>query len=295
MTEINPMPLFQVTTRLTHNEAQQLVDLIMELTDLALSASAYEHDEAANIWIFEAHCDGPPEQGAFETFAKSVLNIDVSFEINPLTEQDWIAKSLQGLKPVSAGGFYVYGTHDAATLPDDQIPILIEAAQAFGTGHHETTAGCLDALALVLEDNSFTKPLDLGCGSGLLAIALAKRLKCQILATDIDPLCVTATDENAANNQVGQYIQAELADGFGHPSFAAHAPFDLIVANILAKPLIAVAPDIAAHHSANGTLILSGLLETQIEAVQSAFEQNDYTLQAQTITNKWVVLTFIQA
>lgn len=289
------MPLYQVTTRLSHNEAQKLVDLTMELTDLALSASAYEHDEAANIWIFEAHCDGPPPEGAFEQFTKDMLGITPPFKIGPLQDQDWIAKSLEGLKPVSAGGFYVYGTHDAETIPPNQIPILIEAAQAFGTGHHETTAGCLSALSEVLATETFTRPLDLGCGSGLLAIALAKRLQISILATDIDPIAITATDENAAKNNVAALIKAETADGFGHPIFKAYhktnAPFDLIVANILAKPLIALAPDIAAHHKSGGTLILSGLLEKQVSAVQTAFEQNHYALIKSSITNNWATLT----
>lgn len=289
------MPLYQVTTRLGHDEAQKLVDLVMELTDIALSASAYEHDEAADIWIFEAHCDGPPPAGAFEQFTQDTLNIAANFKVQPLKDQDWIAKSLQGLKPVSAGGFYVHGSHDAAAVPNEQIPILIDAAQAFGTGHHETTAGCLTALADCLSQRSFSNPLDLGCGSGLLAIALAKRLDCQILATDIDPLCITATIDNARKNNVGNVIQAELADGFGHPIFAARGPFDLIVANILAKPLIDLAPDIAAHHISGGTLVLSGLLEKQIKAVQTAFEQNSYTLSTSSVTNGWAVLTLHRA
>lgn len=285
------MPLYQVTTRLTHDAAQKLVDLTMELTDLALSASAYEHDEAANIWIFEAHCDGPPPEAAFEQFAKDMMDSDIKFTILPLQDQDWIAKSLEGLKPVSAGGFYVYGTHDAGSVPDDQIPILIEAAQAFGTGHHETTAGCLSALADALDTGTFTRPLDLGCGSGLLAIAVAKRLHVPVLATDIDPLAVTATFDNAEKNNVSAFINAETADGFGHPTFKDNAPFDLIVANILAKPLIALAPDIAAHHISGGTLILSGLLAKQVSAVQSAFEQAGYTLTKSSITNNWATLT----
>src|SRR5262249_24500575 len=149
-------------------------------------------------------------------------------------EVNWVAKSLEGLPPVTAGGFYVYGSHDEAQPAAGLIPIHIDAAQAFGTGHHGTTTGCLEAIAMTVRRRRPERMLDVGTGPGVLAIALAKRTRLPVVASDIDPVATRTALQNARDNGVGHLVTAVTAPGLGHPLIAREAPYDLIVANILA-------------------------------------------------------------
>jgi len=191
--------------------------------------------------------------------------------IEPLPDQDWIALSQEGLPPVRAGRFFVYGAHDAGIVPNGVIPIRIEAGLAFGTGHHETTALCLSVLSSLARSERFNNVLDLGCGTGLIAIGAAKLWKRPVLASDIDPVAVQVTDENAQLNGVGPWVAAVLADGLTHPVLAGRAPYDLVVANILAGPLTFLARQITAALAPGATLILSGLLHNQEKMVLSFY------------------------
>jgi len=191
--------------------------------------------------------------------------------VEPLPDQDWIALSQLGLPPVRAGRFFVYGAHDAGIVPDGVIPIRIEAGLAFGTGHHETTALCLSVLSDLACKQRFVHVLDLGCGTGLIAIGAAKLWKRRVLASDIDPVTIEVTDENALLNGVGPLVQSVVADGLTHPMLAAGAPYDLIVANILAGPLTFLARQIAAALAPGGTLVLSGLLHNQENMILSFY------------------------
>src|SRR3954468_3008443 len=149
-----------------------------------------------------------------------------------LPHTDWIKLSQEGLPPVRAGRFFVYGAHDGGEVPRGAIPIRIEAGLAFGTGHHETTALCLAALSDLAKRRRYSNVLDLGCGTGLLAIGAAKLWRKKVLASDIDPVAIEVTRENARGNGVAPLVQAVVADGLTHPALAARAPYDLIVANI---------------------------------------------------------------
>ncbi len=191
--------------------------------------------------------------------------------VEPLPDRDWIALSQQGLPPVRAGRFFVYGAHDAGQVPDGVIPIRIEAGLAFGTGHHETTALCLAVLSTLARKRRFANVLDLGCGTGLIAIGAAKLWKRKVLASDIDPVAVEVIDENARLNGVGPWVRSVVADGLTHPTLAAAAPYDLIIANILAGPLTFLARQIMASLKPGGTLILSGLLHNQEKLVLSFY------------------------
>ncbi len=241
------MTLSQISTPLTRDQAFALVDAVMERDDLALTASAHE-DTGTGEWVFEATCEMLPDLLAFEALARQALGGDVDFTITPLdTEVNWVAKSLEGLQPVTAGGFYVYGSHSAAPPPSGLIPIRIEAAQAFGTGHHETTTGCLEAIERALKRGKPKKMLDVGTGTGVLAIALAKRTHLPVVASDIDPIATATTIDNARDNGVGRLIAAVTAPGLEHQTIARSAPYDLIVANILAAPLVSIAPAMAGR------------------------------------------------
>ncbi len=185
--------------------------------------------------------------------------------------KDWVKASLEDLVPVPAGRFVVHGQHDRARVTANKIGIEIEAALAFGTGHHGTTRGCLLLLDHVLKAHRPRRVLDLGTGTGVLAIAAAKALRGPVLASDIDPLSVRVARENAHLNQTGHLVETIQATGFSAPQFAQRGPFDLILANILANPLRQLAGPMARHLAPSASVILSGLLTHQASSVIAAY------------------------
>jgi len=207
-----------------------------------------------------------------------------------LPDIDWVAKSLEGLKPVRAGPFLVHGSHDRDERRPGDLAIEIEAGLAFGTGHHGTTSGCLEMIADVVALERPRNALDLGAGSAVLAIAIAKRARIPVLATDIDPVAVTVAEQNVQLNGVANLVETAVATGFDDSAFAAWKPFDLIVANILARPLMDLAPTMAHHISARGSAILSGILATQRDAVLSAYEAQSFRHVRTLEREGWVTL-----
>lgn len=210
--------------------------------------------------------------------------------VAPLPDADWIRLSQEGLPPVRAGRFFVYGAHDAGHVPAGVIPIRIEAGLAFGTGHHETTTLCLALLSGLAKKRRFSRVLDLGCGTGLLAIAATKLWRRRVIASDIDPVAAAVTRENARANGVAPLVRALVADGMTNPALAAGSPYDLIVANILAGPLTRLAPSLAASLARGGTLILSGLLQWQENLVVSFFRPHGLVLRAVRRDSAWSAL-----
>jgi len=284
------MPVDQLSAPLTKDQAYALVDAVMERDDLALTASAHENEDTGE-WFFEATCESPPDVEAFSALAHDVLGGSVAFSVAPIDpEINWVARSLEGLAPVIAGGFYVYGSHETGPIPAGLIPMRIDAAQAFGTGHHETTTGCLEAIEKLLKRTRPRVMLDVGTGTGVLAIALAKRLKTPVLATDIDPIAVRVAAENAEQNGVGKFIIPIEATGLEHRTIARNAPYDLIVANILAGPLRALAPGMGRIAQPGAAIILSGILEHQAPAVISAYANQGMVLVQKLQRKDWTTL-----
>lgn len=285
------MTLTQLSTPLPRTQAESLVDAVMEIGDIAVSASAHEAPETGE-WIFEATCEGAPDLDRFRQLARAVLGSDVTFEATEIDPAiNWVARSLEGLKPVQAGGFYIHGSHDGEPAPEGLLPILIDAAEAFGTGHHETTTGCLEAIDNLLREQSPRRIIDVGTGTGVLAIALAKRTGLTVIATDIDPAAVRTAEANAKLNGVAETVLAVEATGLDHREIEAHAPYDLIVANILAGPLVDLAPAMGRMAARGCSIILSGLLETQAALVTAAYERQSIILRQTIVRNGWATLT----
>lgn len=279
---------------MTREQAFALVDAVAENEDMALAASAYE--DANGDWVFEATCDGEPDLESFQQIARLTLGGSVTFDAEKIDPDiDWVARSQAGLAPVLAGGFFIHGSHDADKVPSGARPILIEAAQAFGTGHHETTTGCLIAIEQVLKTKRPRNVLDLGTGTGVLAIALAKRLRRKILATDIDPIAVRVTTENATLNGVSRHIEAVTAPGLDHTKIRRLGPFDMIVANILAGPLAQLAPEVSRAAISGAPIILSGILRRQAARVIAAYNAQDVILKRRLNRGDWATLILEKA
>ncbi len=251
-----------------------------------------EVDEANEIWEASIYMTANDEAEIAARFAELVKADfpDLAIEREVLPDIDWISKSLEGLKPVRAGRFLVHGSHDADKVQPNDIGILIEAGQAFGTGHHGTTAGCLNMIGDVLKSRRVRNALDLGTGSGVLAIAAYSLAKIPVVATDIDPVAVRVARDNARINGVAGGIHFATAPGFHHRVFRGHGPFDLIIANILARPLMKLAPELVRHLSADGTVVLSGILSAQRWKVIAAYNGAGLRHVRTTWMNGWVTI-----
>lgn len=284
------MTLSQLSTPLTKQQAYDLVDAVMAREDLAITASAHEDAETGE-WVFEATCDSTPDISAFEALAREVLGGAVGFSVEPIDpDVNWVAQSLEGLQPVIAGGFYVHGSHETAQPPAGLTAIRIDAAEAFGTGHHETTTGCLEAIDKVLKRRRFRSMIDVGTGTGVLAIALAKRTRLPVLATDIDPVAVSTAAANAVDNGVGRFVITLEATGLEHRQIAAMAPYDLVMANILAGPLVSLAPSMRRVTERGSMLILSGILQHQAARVVAAYARQGMVLRQRLNRKDWATL-----
>jgi ribosomal protein L11 methyltransferase len=279
----------------SEDEALRLVDALG--TDTRLASLAVDNTVVgADRWCVVVYFLDRPTKAdlaALSRLAVAMLGRDAgSFALAKLADADWVARSLEGLSPVRVGRFLVHGGHDRAARRRNDLAIEIEAGQAFGTGHHGTTAGCLAAIDRLAKTRSIRGALDVGTGSGILAIAVAKRCKVPVLASDIDPLAVRIAAENARQNGVGPLVRAIRADGVAGRAFGMRGRFDLIVANILARPLVALAPAIRRRLARRGTVILSGLLVGQQNRVAAAYRAQGLRLTRADEREGWVTLTF---
>jgi ribosomal protein L11 methyltransferase len=258
-----------------------------------LSVATYQDDAGAGWWL-EALYGAPPDRAGIAAALAAGLGAAPPFDLAPLPDRDWVAHSLKGLSPVRGGRFVVHGAHDRGRIPPGALAIEIEAGQAFGTGHHETTRGCLIALSDIARRARPARVLDLGTGSGVLAIAAAMLWRVPVLATDIDPVAVRLARANARANGLGSCVEVVCAAGTGHRRIAAGAPYDLVVANILAGPLARLAPAIAAVLSRRSMVILSGLLESQARGVAAAYRGLGLAASGRRTSAGWTTLVLVR-
>ena len=250
--------------------------------------------EGTPRWRLTGYAAGPPDQTAVEASvsaaaaAAGVSTPDISFAV--VVQKDWVAEVEKTLTPIHVPPYYVFGSHISDEPPANSIAIQIDAGLAFGTGNHETTQGCLMALEAVLADQPSKSPIDIGTGSGILAIAVAKRFNVDAMASDIDPIAIDVARENARINGVEDRIRFAVSDGLDSPEVMASAPYDLILANIVANPLIALAPGISGIAAIGGHVILSGILLEQAESVTDAYRAGGLSLKDRIDLGNWSTL-----
>ena len=292
------MPTYRLFITTDEAGASTALDVLgTAFEDEGHAVATTEIDEDAGIWQASVYveAESPDEMEAAISHHLADVLPGLEVETEELPEIDWVTHSLEGLKPVRAGRFIVHGSHDKDAVRIGDIGILIDAAQAFGTGHHGTTAGCLEMLDSVIRGwpaaNGYPSPiLDLGTGSGVLAIAAAKITPASVLATDIDPIATRVALENMKINKVGNQVRAITAAGFHSPEIANAAPFELIVANILARPLMKMAPEISNALAPGGSVILSGILAEQRWKVLAAFNAQGMAHVRTIWRNGWVTI-----
>jgi ribosomal protein L11 methyltransferase len=298
--------------------ARRLADALAEAFDSSEAAvAAFERPDGG--WGFEAHFTHAPDEGALRDLIGAVAGEPAAraLVLETVAARDWVAASLAGLKPVSAGRFVVHGSHDRTRVPAHRIGIEIEAALAFGTGHHGTTRGCLLALDRWLKRRRLRQApsptlrrirlrapryggrargrgkmriLDVGTGTGVLAIAAAKALRVPVIASDIDGSAVAVARANARANAAGTLVDLVHAGGLDARRLRERGPFDLVFANILLPPLRRLAAPIARALAPGGRVILSGLLATQAPAAIAAYRAQGLELEAAIPLDEWVTL-----
>lgn len=271
--------------------ARRIADVLTESFDNNDAAIA-AFETAEGNWDITVHFATPPDQAAVRDLVALASDRTAADAVTfaAVEDKDWVRASLEGLVPVAAGRFLVHGGHDRDRVPANKIGIEIEAALAFGTGHHGTTRGCLLLLDEALRRTRPKNILDLGTGTGVLAIAAARVLRTKLLASDIDRRSVEVARANAQLNRAGPWVEVIFGNGFAAPAFNAHRKFDLVLANILANPLKALALPMRQHLAPGATVILSGLLPSQANAVITAYRTVGLVLRKKIEQDGWTSL-----
>jgi ribosomal protein L11 methyltransferase len=277
--------------------ARAVADLIFESFEPAEAAStAFETDDpwpgGGRAWLMEAYFGSEPDEEAIRALIAAAADETTARAATfGMTEKrDWVANSLAGLKPVRAGRFLVHGSHDRSRVQPSDVAIEIEAGLAFGTGHHGTTRGCLMHFDRLLKRRRPKRALDVGCGAGVLAIAAAKTLRRKVWLGDIDPVAVAVANANARLNGVGAFCRAIVSRGVENAALREAAPYDLVFANILARPLRQLAPSLAAVISGDGDAIVSGLLLADVPGVLASWRAQGFDLAERIELEGWASL-----
>ncbi|SIO56235.1 [LSU ribosomal protein L11P]-lysine N-methyltransferase [Rhodovulum sp. ES.010] len=284
------MPTFTALTTLTGKTPAEALGAAMERLDPApTGVGVFEIEDGSGLWEVGGYFTEAPDAAGLALLA--AMHGAADFAVSELPETDWVAKVRRELAPVEAGRFFVYGSHDADRVPEGRLALLIEASMAFGTGHHGTTQGCLTALDRLAEEGVAPRAVaDIGCGTAVLAMAAARLWDVPVLASDIDPVAVEVAEANAAANGLRGRVRCLEAAGFDHPDLEDAAPYDLVFANILKAPLLALAPDMAARITPGGHAILSGLLIDQGAEVTARYAENGLIVREAIEIGEWMTL-----
>ena len=271
--------------------ASDLGDALERLTPEPIGVGVFELEDGSGLWEVGAYFSEKPDDISLALLA-AVFQAE-EFKISELPQIDWVSKVQRSLKPVVAGRFFVYGSHDSDKVPPDCEPLLIEASMAFGTGHHGTTKGCLLALEQLITDGFKAKNvIDVGCGTAVLAMAAARVFSTNVIASDIDSVAHSVAKMNILANGLDRNIQCFEASGFAHEQIKTKNPFDLIFANILLAPLLAIATDISKYSLSGGYVVLSGILSEQAELVVNKYTGVGFSLSNQIEIGEWVTIIF---
>ncbi len=284
------MPTFAAITTLDgRDRAEALAEAVEDMDPVPAGIGVCEIEDGSGRWEVGVYFEAKPDDIVLALMAKAFGA--APFAISELPETDWVAHVRRELQPVEAGRFFVHGSHDADRVPAGRVPLLIEAAMAFGTGHHDTTRGCLLALERLIQNGYRARSVaDIGCGTAVLGMAAASVWPEPVLASDIDPVAVEVAAANAAANGLAGRVRCVEAAGFDAPALRDAAPFDLVFANILKGPLVGLAPDMARSVAPGGVAILSGILNSQADAVIAAYEAAGFGVENRDELGDWTTL-----
>ena len=280
-----------LTTLLGKRNATDLGNALERLLPEPIGVGVFELEDGSGFWEVGAYFSEKPSDVSLALLAAAFQAEE--FKISELPQIDWVSKVQRSLKPVIAGRFFVYGSHDSDKVPSNCEPLLIEASMAFGTGHHGTTKGCLLALEQIISDGFDAKNvIDVGCGTAVLALAAARVFSANIIASDIDSVAFSVAKTNVLANGLDKSIRCFEASGFSHDQIKTTGSFDLIFANILMKPLLSLAADISRYSLSGGYVVLSGILYEQAELVTNRYIKVGFSLSREIKIGEWVTLIF---
>jgi ribosomal protein L11 methyltransferase len=284
-------PSCTASLSLPQDQAMRLADALSELLwPPAAAVGLFENQDGT--WRVEVTFSEPPDKNAFESFLKDHGAGAFKLSYRDVPDADWVAITQSELHPVRAGRFIVHGSHDRPTTRRSRCAIQIDAGQAFGTAHHGSTLGCMLALDDLAKCRRVSSVLDLGTGTGVLAIAAAKAWRAKVIASDIDPVATDIAKENFRLNGLESRITPVTAAGLRHRAIRARAPYDLIIANILERPLLAMAKEMAHTSRMGGIVVLSGITKEQAGRVTAAYVAAGLTRLRRYTSSDWATLTF---
>ena len=263
-------------------------------SDIATSVSNFETDGENGIWSFELIFDAKPDMAELSRRLMVIAALhnvsQPALTLAQLMQEDWLSQVARDFPPLAIGRFFVHGSHIIERAKAGGISIQVEAGAAFGSGEHGTTRGCLEAMEWLSHSQRFARILDMGTGSGILAIAAAKLWKTNVLAVDLDPVSVRVTGENIRTNRVQKFVGTGVSDGYSAMQVKRGAKYDLITANILARPLISFAKDLRQNLADGGVAVLSGLLVSQEKRVMAAHKMQGLSLKRKFVHGDWCTL-----
>jgi ribosomal protein L11 methyltransferase len=294
---INPLTQTSVLARLLTDAgtAHRLSDALMEVFDPGETAIATFEDVGAGekgAWAVEIYFERPPDHDAVRALLRDIAGDSASERMifTSVAARDWVAQSLAGLAPVPAGRFVIHGAHDRQRVPPNQVGIEIEAALAFGTGHHGTTRGCLLALDRIVDRRRPRRILDVGTGTGVLAIAAARATRHPVQAGDIDPVSVGVARDNVRLNRAGAFVRIIRANGLADRRMCEGAPYDLVFANILLGAVRQLATAVRQVTAPGARIVVSGLLSSQGASALAAWRARGFVLERRVVLDGWVTL-----